>query len=451
MSRPVIDIDTNVSNYSKYLDQNGNLNRFATNFDNNKSPIHRWFPFLAGFSNLFVKETLNFFNVQNDSIIFDPFIGSGTTAIVGKELGFDVWGNEINKFLYDICYIKVNSLNYLNNVNEIEEFSKRIINEVSKNWDLQRIDNENPILKKCFPLNNLKKLTYIREIINQTCTNDYLRGILFMALTRSLTNSASVSINVPYVSWTKTKTPRNPIYEFQKNINLICEDMLKSSQYINKNENRNIFLHDSRCKNTNIRKEFVDYIFTSPPYLNNFDYGESLKVFLYFWKYAQNCREITEKIRKVSVTSSTTYYNNDSKLNKSKYEEILGNEMYNYIPNICEEIVSKSVEIRSEIEKRKTSKKSFDYLTLLYFKDMYYVFKELFRILKKDSLSFIIIGDSAPYGVHIPTDTYLAEIALGLGFSSYSIKPLRERGTKWNSLKYRHAIRLRESLLILRK
>ena len=97
------------------------------------------------------------------------------------------------------------------------------------------------------------------------------------------------------------------------------------------------------------------------------------------------------------------------------------------------------------------SKKSFELLILVYFRDMFFVLKELSRVLKKDALSFIIIGDSAPYGVHIPTDVLLGEIAVGIGFSSYTIQPIRDRGVKWKSLKFRHNMKLRESLLILRR
>ncbi|MCA9497508.1 MAG: methyltransferase, partial [Nanoarchaeota archaeon] len=106
------------------------------------------------------------------------------------------------------------------------------------------------------------------------------------------------------------------------------------------------------------------------------------------------------------------------------------------------------IKIKKNIKK---SSKSFDLLTLVYFKDMFYVLKEMKRVMKKNSLAFIIVGDSAPFGIHVPTDIYLGEISLELGFSSYTIQPIRERGTKWTSLKYRHNRKLREVILILRK
>jgi hypothetical protein len=75
----------------------------------------------------------------------------------------------------------------------------------------------------------------------------------------------------------------------------------------------------------------------------------------------------------------------------------------------------------------------------------------MYKVLKDDGLAFFIIGDSAPYGVHILTDNLIGELAVELGFSSFILTPLRVRGTKWTTLKNRHNRRLRESLLIIRK
>jgi len=73
------------------------------------------------------------------------------------------------------------------------------------------------------------------------------------------------------------------------------------------------------------------------------------------------------------------------------------------------------------------------------------------RVLKNNSLCFITIGDSAPYGVYVPTDEILGRLAVEIGFSKYSLGTLRTRGKKWLNLTHRHKVTLRESLLVLRK
>lgn len=443
--------DVEVEGFLKYLVSNGNLQRLATNFDNAKAPIHRWFPFLVGFSHNLVRETIKYFKAHiRDCLIFDPFIGSGTTAVVGKELGVNVIGNEVNKFLFDICNIKV-SIDGEIRKSEVIDCGVKLIKKASMTWRFTDLSNEHEILSRCFSENNLKKLVTLRELIKSANMNNKIRGYLFIALTRSLNKSANVGINVPYISWSHKRVSQNAFDVFLENIQMIGDDIEYASKIMKNEVKIRVFLQDSRKRNARIKDGSVDIIFTSPPYLNNFDYGESLKVFLYFWKYAENWKEITEKFRKISVASATTYYN-EKALATQDYEEILGKKFMNTVPEVAEEIISKAEQIRLQKRKRSCSrKKSFDLLTLLYFKDMFLVLKELLRVLDENALSFIVIGDSAPYGVHIRTDVLLGEMAIGMGFSSYTIQPLRKRGMKWRSLRFRHNLKLRESLLILRK
>ena len=51
--------------------------------------------------------------------------------------------------------------------------------------------------------------------------------------------------------------------------------------------------------------------------------------------------------------------------------------------------------------------KSYDFLVAGYFNDMYHELKEAFRVLKPGRKAVFVLGDSAPYGVHIPTDEFI--------------------------------------------
>ena len=86
-----------------------------------------------------------------------------------------------------------------------------------------------------------------------------------------------------------------------------------------------------------------------------------------------------------------------------------------------------------------------------YFNDMTLALIDSFRVLKPGACFMLILGDSAPYGVHIPTEEILGEIGLGAGFKEYSICKLRERGNKWKGNPQRHHVLLKESILTLRK
>ena len=86
-----------------------------------------------------------------------------------------------------------------------------------------------------------------------------------------------------------------------------------------------------------------------------------------------------------------------------------------------------------------------------YFNDMLRVFRETFRVLKSGSAFVVILGDSAPYGVYIPTDEYLGEVGKAIGFAKYEIEELRTRGGKWKNNPQRHDVALKECILTLYK
>ena len=86
-----------------------------------------------------------------------------------------------------------------------------------------------------------------------------------------------------------------------------------------------------------------------------------------------------------------------------------------------------------------------------YFNDMHKIIKKAYRVLKPNTRALFVLGDSAPYGVFIPTDELIGKIACQIGFSSYSIDVLRKRGEKWKANPQRHGVKLRESIVHIEK
>ncbi len=48
--------------------------------------------------------------LPKDAIIFDPFLGSGTTAVACKELGYDFIGSEIDELYFKIAQDRINGI-----------------------------------------------------------------------------------------------------------------------------------------------------------------------------------------------------------------------------------------------------------------------------------------------------------------------------------------------------
>lgn len=144
------------------------------------------------------------------------------------------------------------------------------------------------------------------------------------------------------------------------------------------------------------------------------------------------------------MTSTTTQINRTD----SKYqftEEFITDNPNEYA------FLKDAVDKLSELRLTKGGKKSYDYLVLGYFLDIHKILKDNYRILKPNSTAKYIVGDSAPYGVHIPTDELIGKIGCNIGFEEYKIDVLRARGDKWKENPQRHNVKLRETIVTLIK
>src|SRR6516165_2645196 len=69
--------------------------------ENRTVPMHRWVPWIAGFSAQFVDDAIRTFvptKRERRSLILDPFAGVGTTLVQAVRNGHDAVGYEINPY-----------------------------------------------------------------------------------------------------------------------------------------------------------------------------------------------------------------------------------------------------------------------------------------------------------------------------------------------------------------
>jgi DNA modification methylase len=405
--------------------------------DNASCPIHNWYKFTAGFSYKFIDKIVDDLD-EKPHRIYDPFAGCGTTLVAAQEKQIPSVGNESQQFMCDIINAKLN-WNIKRQV--CDEYIKGMLDTISKNQD-RDIDKEyHPLLVSLYDPQTLKNLYLLRDYIKNIEINEY-KLFFELALSQTLHKSALHPIAVPYIVRSKNLSHSgDAIGKFTT----IVYKMLNDLETVKGIKRTALVYHDdSRYKNAKIKDGSCDMCITSPPYLNNLDYGEVSKVHTHFFGYTNNWHDITEKVRKHLVTGSTTHYV-DSEF---KMDEFLQTEFASKNEELIKDLLPKYEILCAEAKKRK-GKKSFNILMMEYFRDMYNVLKEMRRVLKTQSPAYLILGDSAPYGVFIPTTKYLGEVAESAGFEDYNIIKIRSRGHKWKNLSHRHNVELSENILIL--
>lgn len=430
--------------------QQKEISEWGTFRDSLKVPVHSWFTYPAGFSYKAVEHSINQQNLQQGiSKIYDPFMGSGTTNLVAKSLGFNSAGVEAHPFVFDITQTKMYwELDFA----EVENFLLQIHEIANKLPSEEEIACSNTkefpeLIIKCFLPEALFSMRLVRDYIKKSKKyKSETKRFLSTALICTLRDISIAATGWPYIAPNKikiTSMSKNAVDTYCKRVKKMAEDLHKISTGASKIQTSHDLILGTSAR-SGLKDGTIDHIFTSPPYLNNFDYADRTRLEMYFMGEADNWGDISSKIRTKLMTSATTQISR----NDPRYE--LDPRMKNTSPDVYE-FLSKSKNDLNDLRSTKGGKKSYDLLVSGYFNDIYAILQDNFRVLKPNTNALYILGDSAPYGVHIPTDELIGKLGVGLGFKSYEIELLRERGGKWAANPQRHSVPLRETIVKLKK
>lgn len=409
--------------------------------DSKQAPIHRWFQYPAGFSFRAVEHTLDQLNLRPGQLVCDPFVGTGTTVVVCKTRGIESYGVEAHPFVYKIALVKT-KWDY--DFAKLEKLAGDLLFEVqytpqhAADIDLEPVPE---LVRKCFSPRNLKNLLHIRNEIAET--PEPYRSFFYVALTCALRHASAAATGWPYISPKSRIQERDGIQAFQKQVALMIAD-LKSTPLASRRTPSHILLGDAR--QTELPDNAFDLSFTSPPYLNNYDYADRTRLETYFNGFASSWGDITDKVRTRLVMSATT------QIARTRYDvsDLISDQLKGLAPALARDLQDKVARL-SQLRNERAGKKSYDILVGQYFNDMTLALCDNLRVLKRGGCSIWIVGDSAPYGVFIPTHEYLAEIGLAAGFREAVVQQLRTRGDKWRGNPQRHHVPLSESIVTLTK
>jgi len=422
---------------------------YGTFKDSLNAPIHRWFKYPAGYSYRFVEEKIRQYSLTRRQLVFDPFVGCGTTSVEAKRHGVNSIGIEAHPFVQWVAKTKVN---WEASVAAIVETYQAVIPAaraiVSANGVNLRLVPE--LVRKCYSESNLISLLAIRDAIVREADSDEVRDFLNLALTDTLRNASKAATGWPYVAPAKIhqkKTEKDAFDAFGIQVRRMLDDLkFMQAYYPNHGVSTRIILGDARNSYAKIKPASVDLALTSPPYLNNYDYADRTRLETYFLGWYGSWREITENVRQKLIISATTQVTR----NKARPNRMLSDEIKLFEPKLFGELNKKIAELTAR-RLQKGGKKSYDIMVAGYFNDMLKVLRQVHSYLKRGSDFTLVLGDSAPYGVYIPTHEYLARLGLGIGFASCQFEQLRARGDKWRANPQRHKVALNELILTLTK
>ncbi|MCY4040811.1 MAG: DNA methyltransferase [Gammaproteobacteria bacterium] len=417
---------------------------YGTFKDSLRAPVHRWFTYPAGYSYKLVEAKIEEHEIGPEDIVGDPFVGTGTTSLAAKLCGVSSVGVEAHPFVYWIAQTK---LHFERGADGLSEDANSVLREAEDIQTRQRCVNEWPdLVYKCFSQENLSRLGALRTAIDQC--ESVNKDLLKVALTATLRDSTSAGAGWPYIAPSKfaeRKVDRNAFSDFTKRCALIESDIVQAMSMKPSLSSHTLELGDARRFSDYSGKGMLKIVLTSPPYLNNYDYADRTRLETYFWGMFNSWGEITKHVRDKLIVAATTQVRRSEMERTSRLPEV-----GKVSPSVQSELTT-IVGRLSKLRREKSGNKSYDLMVAGYFEDMLQVIVQVYESLAPSGVFILVLGDSAPYGVHVATDELVARIALDVGFKDYAIEIIRTRGDKWAGNPQRHQVPLRESIVTLRK
>ena len=406
-------------------------------------PIHRWFKYSAGFSADWVEEEVRRFKDHYSNpnpVVLDPYSGVGTTILAAESQGCIAFGIEAHPFINRVAQTKCNS-NV--DVELLERLGKDVLQSGLENPRITDEESIPDLLKKAYPERNvLFTLWGLYDEIAKLSCDEEIRHLLELAVISCIRPCSPVgTANWQYVLPNKKKAKKITVYDcFVSVLDIMKTDIELARKNSNFGKFANTILGDSRSM-IEIKTDSVDLVVTSPPYPNNFDYADATRLELTFLGVVESWGGLHDAVRKFLTISSSQHA---SKVKPDSRQDL----ETEYLKPIKLEL-AKAYETLAEVRLTRGGKKHYHTMCVSYMLGISQMIHELDRVMKSNNVcAHIVIGDSAPYGVHLPVDKWIAKIAAQFGFTAVETH-LRDRNVKWDNRV--HKVLLKEAIITLRR
>jgi DNA modification methylase len=401
--------------------------KFAENIN---AHIHRWAPYVQGFSAAFVQSQFDrYSDVYKSPVILDPFAGCGTVLVQAKLNGFRSYGTELNPLLHFIANAK------LNNWDITPQYLKKVYNSLSANRSYHApgfLKSNNQFNKDV--LQNLEQLRGgIEGLPEDTEKQKKTKDLIKVAFSSILIDCSNLKRS-PCLGYCDKKVYKTtPFVLLDQKINQMADDLaLIHSDYPECIDvNSIVFLANAM---TFDHERLFDLVITSPPYMNGMDYVINYKIEMGWLGFADTQEQLK------SIKNNMVVCDNVSKGLIKDFSTNDGTYSNDWIDDIKRDIAA-------GIEKRGNYRRlDMPHIVHKYFDDMFKVMSRVYSSMSGNGRFVLVVGDSLIADVYVPTDLLIAKMGQDIGFTVERIEKARER----RSGQVR-SYKLRETIITLHK
>ena len=210
---------------------------------------------------------------EKRGVIFDPFSGSGTTLLEANVNGLDAYGTEIDDIAKLIIKVKTTVLD-LAQMKLLDQCYPEIINIIGQD-DVKLFTPAIVNLEHWFSENTINELGRIKAYIDNIEDEDVrdFFKLCMASIIKKVSNADDTSPK-PYVSNKIIKVPPTVEKEFTS-VFRRYKQMMQELTHVKKMGNTVIIQGDALEFSVPLG---IDLAITSPPYINAFDYGRTMRL-----------------------------------------------------------------------------------------------------------------------------------------------------------------------------
>ena len=379
---------------------------------NREMPIHRWVPWIAGFSKQFIEDALDNYTNGHQKAVLDPFAGVGTSLIVSDLAGHDTVGFEINPYAAFAAQLKlrahrvpVDALRVA--VNELSAYTSNVDErgDVPVSVPPAGFRTRSPFYSPEVERKVLLLLDFVRRQ-----SNEHVAAMLRLAFAATMVEYSNYSYE-PSLG-RRSAAGRAGVNDYPvaaciaTKLSQMADDALWYRQHRARGNRPDgkVHLESFFDGYEKIEPSSVDLIVTSPPYANNYHYNRNTRPHLYWLGFCSS----PEDLRHLEHQNFGTYWQLARGLEKVRANPLINDA----------EITSTIEEIRVQNPQRGIygGRGWANYLTT-YMNDCVRFLSGIKWCLRPGATALVVIGNSIVQGIHFPTDRFLAKVAVRCGLT----------------------------------
>jgi len=392
---------------------------------NRNEPLHRWVPWIAGFSGAFVEEVFGSVIPADPSTVtvLDPFAGVGTTLVEGLMRGHNVVGFDINPYAVLASDLKVSCVRH--RLKPLTEVVSRLECLSQKHSNTKTQPNSKPPsgFRSRIPFFSPRverDVLLLQDFINEQ-KSAFVKKALKVAFGAVMVGFSNYSYEPSLSTRAAAGKPLveradvfgifcNKVREIEADVRFFQRHMKSFKHRPTAEVYERSYLQGADVVPT----ASVDVLITSPPYLNNYHYVRNTRPQLYWLGLTEGNGQLKQ-------------LEND---NFGRFWQTVRSgppiELNFDLPELHD--------VLDAVRKRHPEKGVYGgagwaNYAAMYFNDCYTFFEVTKRVMKANGLVVVVIGNNIVQGVHIETDRFLAEIAGLHGFELEQMHLVRKKRT----------------------